>query len=111
MCILFFNEDQKMKCLECDGCVHYLLVRNDPNGKNQKRICSNTDRHCYERLQFFNRVISKLKELKNDVEADIMELKRNQEMISECVGRLSTIAFILELLGEKVIVMSNYQNS
>ena len=97
-----------MKCFECDGCVHYELVRMD-NERNNKNFCSNTDRHCYERLQFFKGMLTKLQELKNEVEADIIELKRNQEMISECIGRLSTLTFILELFGEEVVVKSNYQ--
>ena len=97
-----------MKCFECDGCVHYELVEMDTNGKNKVYYCSNTDRHCYERLQFFVGMITKLKELKDDVTADIFELKRNPEMISECVGRLSTLTFILELFGE-VVLASNYQ--
>ena len=57
-----------------------------------------------------NEILNKLHELKDDVQADIRELKRNQEMISECIGRLSTLTFILELFGEKVVVKSNYQN-
>ena len=43
-----------MKCFECDGCVQYELVGMDTKGKNQTYSCSNTDRRCYERLQFFN---------------------------------------------------------
>jgi hypothetical protein len=97
-----------MKCFECDGCVYYELTEMD-NGKNEVFSCSNTDRHCYERLQFFDSMITKLKELKDDVNADIFELKRNPEMISECVGRLSTLTFILELFGEEVVITSNYQ--
>ena len=99
-----------MKCFKCDGCVHYELVEMDTNGKNKVYSCSNTDRHCYERLQFFDGVLTKLQELKDDVKADIVELKRNPEMISECVGRLSTLRFILELFGEEVVVISNYQS-
>ena len=99
-----------MKCFECDGCVHYELNGMDANGKNNAYSCSNIDRHCYERLQFFNGMLSKLRELKNDVEADLLELKRNPEMISECVGRLSTLTFILELFGEEVVVISDYQS-
>jgi hypothetical protein len=98
-------------CFECDGCVHYELVGMDANGKNKAYSCSNTDRRCYERLQFFNGMLIKLRELKDDVKADIFELKRNPEMISECVGRLSTLTYILELFGEKVVVISNYKCS
>jgi len=82
----------------------------DTNGKNKAYSCSNTDRHCYERFQFFNDMLTKLRELKEDVKADILELKRNPEMISECVGRLSTLTFILELFGERVVIISNYQS-
>jgi len=82
----------------------------DTNGKNKVYSCSNTDRHCYERLQFFDGMLTKLQELKDDVKADILELKRNPEMISECVGRLSTLTFILELFGEEVVDISNYQS-
>ena len=99
-----------MKCFECDGCVHYELNGMITNGKNKLYSCSNTDRHCYERLQFFNDMLTKLRELKEDVKADILELKRNPEMISECVGRLSTLTFILELFGERVVIISNYQS-
>jgi len=99
-----------MKCFKCDGCVHYELVGMDTNGKNKVYSCSNTDRHCYERLQFFDGMLTKLQELKDDVKADILELKRNPEMISECVGRLSTLTFILELFGEEVVDISNYQS-
>ena len=99
-----------MKCFECDGCVHYELVRMDTNGKNQAYSCSNTDRRCYERLQFYNDTLTKLRELKEDVKADLIELKRNPEMISECVGRLSTLTTILELFGDKGVVISNYQS-
>ena len=99
-----------MKCFECNGCVQYELVGMDTKGKNQIYSCSNTDRRCLERQQFFNGVLAKLRELKDDVKADIGELKRNPEMISECVGRLSTLTFILELFGEEVITISNYQN-
>ena len=80
------------------------------NEINKKNFCSNTDRHCYERLQFFKDMLNKLQELKDDVQADIIELKRNQEMISECIGRLSTLKFILEMFGEKVAFKSNYQS-
>jgi DNA repair ATPase RecN len=83
----------------------------DTNGKNKAYSCSNTDRRCYERLQFFNNMLTKLRKLKDDVKADISELKRNPEMISECVGRLSTLSFILELFGEKVVEISNYQSN
>ena len=100
-----------MKCFECDGCVHYELVGMDTNGKNKTYSCSNTDSHCYERLQFFNGMLTKLRALKADVNADIVELKRNPEMISECIGRLSTLRFILELFGDKAVVLSNYQNT
>jgi DNA repair ATPase RecN len=100
-----------MKPFECDGCVHYKSVEMDTNGKNKAYSCSNTDRRCYERLQFFNNMLTKLRELKDDVKADISELKRNPEMISECVGRLSTLSFILELFGEKVVEISNYQSN
>ena len=99
-----------MKLFECDGCVHYELNGMDTNGKNNAYSCSNSDRHCYERLQFFNDMLTKLRELKEDVKADILELKRNPEMISECVGRLSTLTFILELFGERVVIISNYQS-
>jgi DNA repair ATPase RecN len=99
-----------MKPFECDGCVYYKSVGMDTNGKNKAYSCSNTDRRCYERLQFFNNMLTKLRELKDDVKADISELKRNPEMISECVGRLSTLSFILELFGEKVVETSNYQS-
>ena len=98
-----------MKCFECDGCVYYELVGMDTNGKNEVYSCSNTDRHCYERLQFFDIILTKLRELKDDVKADIFELKRNPEMISECIGRLSTLTFILELFGEEVVAISNYK--
>ena len=98
-----------MKFFECDGCVHYELVGMDSNRKNKVYYCSNTDRRCYERLQFFVGMVTKLHELKNDVTADIMELKRNPVMISECVGRLSTLTFILELFGEKTVNTSDYQ--
>ena len=100
-----------MKPFECDGCVHYKSVGMDTNGKNKAYSCSNTERRCYERLQFFNNMLTKLRELKDDVKADISELKRNPEMISECVGRLSTLSFILELFGEKVVEISNYQSN
>ena len=99
-----------MKCFECDGCVHYKLVGMDSNGKNKVYSCSNTDRHCIEILQFFDGMLTKLQELKNDTKADILELKRNPVMIPECVGRQSTLTYILELFGEKVVVISNYQN-
>jgi hypothetical protein len=99
-----------MKCFECDGCVHYELVGMDTNRKNKAWSCSNTDRHCYERLQFFNCMLTKLRALQADVNADLFELKRNPEMISECTGRLSTLRFILELFGEEGVVLSNYQN-
>jgi hypothetical protein len=97
-----------MKCFECDGCIYYNLVRVE--NRTKKNFCSNKDRRCYERLQFFGDVHTKLQELKEDVEADIIELKRNQEMISECIGRLSTLTFILELFGEEIVVKSNYQS-
>ena len=100
-----------MKCFECDGCVHYELVEMDANGKNKAFSCSNTDRHCFERLQFFNGMLSKLRELKDDVNADIAELKRNPVMISECVGKLSTLTYIIELFGEEVVDLSNYSKS
>ena len=100
-----------MKCFECDGCVHYQLVGMDTNGKNKAYSCSNTDRHCHERLQFFNGMLTKLRELKDDVNADIAELKRNPVMISECVGKLSTLTFIIELFGEKVVDLSNYSST
>ena len=99
-----------MKLFECDGCIHYELVGMDNNRKNKAYSCSNTDSHCYERLQFFVGMVTKLDGLKTDVTADILELKRNPVMISECVGRLSTLTFILELFGEEVVVISNYQN-
>ncbi|MFC1487312.1 hypothetical protein ACFLRN_06470 [Thermoproteota archaeon] len=99
-----------MECFECDGCVYYKLVRMDSSGKKKAYFCSNTDTHCYERLQFFNGILTELQELRDDVKADIKELKRNPEMISECVGRLSTLRFILELFGEEGVVISNYQS-
>jgi hypothetical protein len=99
-----------MKLFECDGCVHYELVGMDNNRKNKAYSCSNTDSHCYERLQFFVDMVIKLHGLKDDVTADILELKRNPVMISECVGRLSTLTFILELFGEKTVKTSNYKS-
>jgi hypothetical protein len=99
-----------MKCFECDGCVHYKLVGKDTDGKSKAYSCSNTDRRCYERLQFFNGMLTKLRKLKDDVNADLVELKRNPEMISECIGRLSTLTYILGLFGEENVVLSNYQN-
>ena len=54
-----------MKCFECDGCVHYELNGMDANGKNNAYSCSNIDRHCYERLQFFNGMLSKLSNTRN----------------------------------------------
>jgi hypothetical protein len=100
-----------MKCFECGECIHFELVKGDTNEKNKVFSCSNTDRHCYERLQFFNDMITKLKELREHVRADLRELKRNPEMISECVGRLSTLTFTLELFGEEEVITSNYQCS
>ena len=100
-----------MKCFECDECIHYEAVRMGTDGKSKVYSCSSTDRHCYERLQFFEGMITKLQELKKDVKADIIELKRNQEMISECVGRLSTLRFILELFRQEALGISNYQSA
>ena len=98
-----------MKWVECDGCVYYKLARMDTHEKKKAYFCSNTDTRCYERLQFIDGIFTKLQELKNDVKADITELKRNPEMISECVGRLSTLNIILEWFGEKIVVESNYR--
>lgn len=100
-----------MKYFECDGCIYFELVKDDRNEKNKIFSCSNTDRHCYQRLQFFDDMITKLKELRDHVKADLRELKRNPEMISECVGRLSTLTYILELFGEEEVIKSNYQRT
>jgi hypothetical protein len=97
-----------MKSFECDGCPYYELIETDTDGK-KVYSCSNTDRRCYERLQFFEGMITRLKKLKDDVKADIFELKRNPEMISECIGRLSTLTYVLELLGEEKEIPSKYQ--